>query len=358
MLVTMCLGLVRYQFQRLDFLPQDLNDRGEIVGHKQSYLKGEIHRSAVFFVNGRNVKLGDYGGAGSAVAVNNRGHVLISCREDALPSLLRPKNRVQRYENALLIWAGGKTTFLGFYYPSQRLLDNDTFIAMHGHRFEVIRVVRGKPIRVPVPEIPSRVPNERNETELYDLNREGTLIGMTSYGTGYRHAIRIDAKGRLTDLHPSIDLDSNWIPKFINSSGHIWGQVFFSEAVGAPPAASILRGGKFVDLSPNASLAYIASTSFNDADQATGNLSLFDSGSTAAQLMNKELYPPYIATPTTHAVLWDKDKFYDLNDLVELPKGCVLVTTTKINQKGWIVGSAIQDGKRFGYLLRPIKSSP
>jgi len=53
-----------------------------------------------------------------------------------------------------------------------------------------------------------------------------------------------------------------------------------------------------------------------------------------------------------HAVLWQDGAAINLNSRVAAP-GWVLVTATGINDVGQIVGTAVRDGQRRAYLLKP-----
>jgi probable HAF family extracellular repeat protein len=67
--------LSRGRTTRLDFVPVDINDRGQVVGHHFDLSNGQTQ--AVLWQNGRVTELGTLGGDSSeAIAVNERGQVL------------------------------------------------------------------------------------------------------------------------------------------------------------------------------------------------------------------------------------------------------------------------------------------
>ena len=51
--------------------------------------------------------------------------------------------------------------------------------------------------------------------------------------------------------------------------------------------------------------------------------------------------------------LWQKEKSYDLNDLVDLPEGETIVSATAINDFGWITGRLSTAAGTVPFILKP-----
>ncbi|MBI5013942.1 MAG: carboxypeptidase regulatory-like domain-containing protein [Deltaproteobacteria bacterium] len=58
---------------------------------------------------------------------------------------------------------------------------------------------------------------------------------------------------------------------------------------------------------------------------------------------------------TTHAFLWGEGEPVDLNSLVAIDSGWVLVAASDINSRGQIVGQGLLNGQRRAFLLSPIR---
>lgn len=56
-----------------------------------------------------------------------------------------------------------------------------------------------------------------------------------------------------------------------------------------------------------------------------------------------------------HAAVWLKGKVIDLNDLVDKREGWTLVQARGINNKGFVIGTGIKDGKVGAFLVGPIR---
>jgi uncharacterized membrane protein len=164
----------------------------------------------------------------------------------------------------------------------------------------------------------------------------------------------MDPHGLVVDLHPAVDMHTGWAAYFINSHGDIFGVHTLDSSIGGS-IACLWKNGNFVDLPTSAPWKiYGYPHGFNDRDQAVGVQTIYDD---AALIRAAERHEPIPQTPvkrTNHAVLWQDDKFLDLNDLSDAPKDCLLETAFKINNNGWIIGVCVQNNKRTGFLLTPL----
>lgn len=344
-----------YRFQALDFVPNDLNDKGWIVGETRIPRDYGFRKSAVLMRDGRTLDLGAYGDSGSAIRVNEAGHVLIQCEPSAVPKALKPraKKAIGAWESAHLFWANGRTTYVGEFGGPGRLLNTDRFLARRRNQGVLVTIKNRKVSLRRLPMVVSPFDKAKKEAYYTDMNEAGTLVGNADFGTSWSHAIRVDAQGRMTNLHRDVEMHTGWTASHINARGEILGYYSFDSSVGGG-ATYVWRDGKIAYLpSTGSSELSLYASSFNDRGQAVGNLSLFISGATTHELQNAESVAPYKTTATTHAVLWNDGRLLNLNDVTEKPADCVLATTTKINNRGWIIGTAVWEGKRIGFLLTP-----
>lgn len=357
MLLGLLVGsLAHYHFQALDFIPNDINDKGWIVGETRVLRDYGFRKSAVLLRDGRKVDLGTYGDSGSAVRVNDRGHILIACEPSAVPKALIPNQKKAKgvWGSAFLFWANGKTTYVGEFTSTGRLLKSDRFLARKRGAGVLVTIKNRKVVVSPLPTVPSPFYYSRSRADYEDMNEAGTLVGSTDFGQSRSHAIRVDSAGRVTDLHPSVDMHTGWTASHINKRGDILGYHAYDSSVGGG-SNFLWRNGKVKYLPSVAPYSLsLQAASLNDCGQALGVLWLFDSWAKTEELQNAESISPYTATPTTHAMLWDDDRLINLNEVTDKPEDCVLTTATKINNRGWIIGTAVREGKRIGFLLTPI----
>lgn len=345
MVACLALGMLAYHFQALDFIPLDLNDKGWIVGES-------FEKSAVLLVKGKRVDLGDAARTGSAIAVNNLGHVLIETAAGHPPETKSMSKR-GKWGHALSFWAEGKATYLGDFMFSGRLLDNDRFLSRQAEGQKLVRVVDRKAVFASLPSVPSLVGAGKASTVFLAMNERGGFVGSSDRGTDQTHAFVIGPSGTLIDLYPNVEIHTEWTANLINSRGDVLGFHSYDSSVGGG-TVFLWRDGKVTDWPSvgNGGLTARA-VSLNDSAQAVGNMDLYVSGATSHALQNQELEDPSRASAITHAMLWDKAKLWDLNDLTDAPKDCVLATATRINSRGYVIGTAVRAGRRIGFLLSP-----
>jgi hypothetical protein len=212
----------------------------------------------------------------------------------------------------------------------------------------------GRLLRSNLPNI-YRKPNPDLKGEFEDLNDRGTLVGACWGGEGPRTAFVMDRLGRRTDLTKFADREISYSAQLINDSGTIVVTVGFGQAWGGGEAVEVWKGGQMKELpSMFHSWRGFQVHGLNEKDQiiGSGSLQRYD-GSTAQRIENDHAGDPYFALAMDHAVLWEGGNLYDLNDLVKLPEGVELENATRINNKGWIVGTYILLNHRFGFLLKP-----
>ncbi|MEZ0325319.1 MAG: hypothetical protein ACAH95_05390 [Fimbriimonas sp.] len=346
MLLALTFAVAQFSFHALDFLPTDINDKGWIVGVRVRHTELGKTYTPVLRMPNRQIDLTSF--PGSAVGINNRGEVLIVSEQADLPKGLGGKEGT-----ACLLWANGKTTYLGNFKPNGRFSDNGGFLARRDQTALVVRVIRGSAVVSKAPAVPPLQGYPSSDVYWYDMNEHGSLVGVCDLGTSWSHAILMDSRRRITDLHPQVEMHTGWSAEFINSKGHVMGYHSFDSSIGGG-GVFLWKGGKTSLLPATRNMAILFHpSSFNDQDQATGNLGLYDSGSFVGELVNKELRFPPIATATTHGMFWDTKQFWNLNEISDKPLNCIIATTMKISNKGWIIGSAVQDEKRIGYFLVP-----
>jgi|GEM_PF-2907176 len=347
-----------YEFQALDFVPNDLNDDGWVVGESRIPRDHGFRTAAVLMRDGKTLDLGGFGGTGAAVRVNDRGAVLIQCEPWAVPPSLRNGGAAPDKEGpgpALLLWSAGKASYLGRFEALGSFLEDGRFLArLPSGEQRLVTVRKGAATSRALPKISVPGSRLRHPVSYSDVNESGTLVGMTDLGTDLSYAVRVDRRGRATVLQPEVAIHTGWSARLVNARGEILGFHTFDFSIGGG-AHFVWRAGKISDL-PSIGLTdgrtdYAAS--FNDRGQAVGTVDLYLSGAVAGKLRDGERVAPYRATPTAHAVLWTDGRCLNLNDVTNKPADCVLTDAAKINNRGWIVGTAVQGGSRIGYLLRP-----
>ena len=364
MILALAFGFVRYHVQILDFIPSDLNDRGKIVGQVLTRDKdNKVRTSPVLFTEGRNVDLGSYAGTGCDLSINNQDHVLIACDSKALkrsdPSRYKEVNVGGDKRTACFLWSNGKATYVGSVYSAGRLHESDRFLAFR--KFDGIEItqeiatVKNRRAAVsPTPLITPLGTTYKCHTGYSDINERGTMVGETDFGYAFSHAVVVERHGKVTDLHPKVNLHESWAASFINSKGDILGMHRFDSSVGGH-SVCLWKNGELSEWPTEKPGVFSAFPfSFNDLDQAVGSGDLYVFAQTSSRIQSLEAKPPYEVHPVTHAVLWLDGKMFDLNDLTDAPSDCVLDRAFRISNKGWIVGTVVQDHKRMGFLLKPI----
>jgi hypothetical protein len=354
MLLGLLVGsLVTYRFRALDFIPNDLNDKGWIVGETRVPQDYGFRKSAVLLRDCRKIDLGAYGDTGSAVRINNLGHVLIECDPSAVPKSKPSKGKRPLWGSAYLFWANGKATYVGEFRIQGSFLNSGRFLAEKRDGILIVTMRNRKASFRLLPAVPSRYGGPHAGVHYRDLNEHGTLVGSTELGGSWSHAIQVDSRGRLTDLYPKVEMHTGWTASRINARGDILGYYTYDSSIGGGSNV-IWRSGKVRFLPPiGLNGLTTQAVSLNDRSQMVGAVSLYASGSAVQAFHNAESVAPYTATATSHAVLWNDDQLINLNDVTDKPENCVLASATKINNQGWIIGTAVREGKRIGFLLTP-----
>ena len=363
MILALGFEFVRYHFLALDFIPNDMNDKGKVVGDIRTRRTNRLEAQPVLLVDGREVTLGDYAKTGSALSINNRDHVLIECDAKALKASKRLEFKGVETglfkDKACYFWANGKATYVGSYYMVHRMNGNDRFLAsqfdLPAHPKQEIVAVKNRHVtRSTVATVPPRGKEFRANTGFTDMNERGTLVGYTDFGYSLTHAIAVEPNQKVIDLSPRVEMHTGWSAGFINSTGDILGVHYFDSSIGGHSLA-LWSHGVLREISTGFPSALNGeATSFNDLDQIVGVKAIYDSGMEIGRMQKLEAMPPYSAVPMSHAVVWIHDKMVDLNGLTDAPKDCVLERATKINNRGWIIGTAVVGQKRVGFLLKPI----
>ena len=188
MVLLLAFEFIRYHFQTLDFSPNDLNDKGRIVGDIQTVRTNGIDTEPVLLIDGREVKLGEYARTGSAFTINNQDHILIVCEARTLKaSKIQDHKAVEAgpfKDRACFFWANSKATYVGSYYSVKRLLNNDRILVTQydvpAHpRYQIVTIKDRQTKRSAAPTVPPRGKEYIANTGFSEMNELGTLVGYS-----------------------------------------------------------------------------------------------------------------------------------------------------------------------------------
>jgi probable HAF family extracellular repeat protein len=161
------------------------------------------------------------------------------------------------------------------------------------------------------------------------INSSGQVVGLSYINlTGDTHAF-LYSGGKMTDLG-TLPGFSRSQANDINASGQIVGTASTSQGVNGPSRAFLDSGGKLTDLGTLSGAGDSHANGINSLGQVVGG-----SGS--------------------HAFLFSNGKMTDLNSLIAASSGWQLIDATAINNKGHIVGQALDVyGSAHVVLLTPM----
>jgi probable HAF family extracellular repeat protein len=159
------------------------------------------------------------------------------------------------------------------------------------------------------------------------INNAGKVVGDSQTTSSTSHAF-LWQNGQMTDLGT---LGGSYsAANSINNAGKVVGS---SDTNSGTRHAFLWQNGKMTDLGT-----------------LGGNYSVANSINNVGKIVGDSSTP---SGTTQHAVLWDKGKRRDLNNLLPSNSGWVLNTATAINNRGQIVGYGAHNGQTHAFLLTP-----
>jgi len=207
----------------------------------------------------------------------------------------------------------------------------------------------------------------------FAINNAGQVAGgsyLDEQGLQY-HAVRWEVDGTATDLGARPERWSNGL--VINERGHVVG---YAAAEDYRAFAALWRDGEMIELATPGGRHSAFALGINDHDEAVGvsygrdsvravwwsrgqvaelqTPDAFRSGANAINIAGAIVGYIQAEGQRARATLWRGGKRYDLTDLLVPLGDWAVVNALDINESGWIVGTALHDGKYHGVLLKPV----
>jgi len=308
-----------YQITGLDFLPSDINDKGEVVGEQYLWQGGKVtDLTTLPGVNGSPI---------SATAINNNSKIV--------GGGLNTNN----FNDQAFISDGTKITDLGrpgdfcsdFCPPTTAVDINDANIVALQYVFE------GGGVR-PITYIQDE---NGNQTEVLPdnfavgINNNNQVVGFSPARARGAGVGGLWTDGNETTLIPANAPDFGIFATFttdINNLGQVvgYGNLGFPQGDQAQIWSAPLNdaiGTLLGTLGGDTSRA----TGINDLTQVVGASSLADGS-------------------TEHAFLWEDGTLTDLNSLIDAESGWELTSALEINNNGDIIGIGNFNGEQRGFI--------
>lgn len=313
-----------YQITGLDFLPSDINDKGEVVGEQYLWQGGKV--TDLTTLPGAN------GSPISARAINNNSRIVGGGLN------------VDNFDDQAFISDGTRITDLGRpgdfcsdFCPTTTAADiNDA------NTIALAYVLEGNGVR----PVTYTQDENGNQTEvLFDAFAVG--INNNNQVVGYSPArARGSGEGRLWNDGEQISLLPANAPEFgiygttiadINNLGQVVGSgpelgfpENFQAQIWSNPLDNI-TGNVLGTLGGSTSRA----NGINDLTQVVGSSSLADNS-------------------TQHAFLWEDGNLVDLNSLIDSTSGWELTSALEINAQGDIIGIGNFNGEQRGFVAKAV----
>jgi probable HAF family extracellular repeat protein len=301
-----------YSITELPFTASDINDRGQIVGSQYLWDNGTV--TQLGFLPGANFT--------NAKAINNLGQVVGS------------SGVLNNYSRAF-IWQNGVMSGLGT--ASHPICQ----VCYYGNANDIND--RGQVVgNLGLIDPPLGYP----PTFLW---ANGTLIDAIGLAY-YTSAQAINNSGKAVvnmGRHGSMGIWPNGISNQLNTPTTFWSisghDINNNDQVVASGLFFSSSGGNWLGLDSRALLW--------DGDTVIdlGNLFNANSINDATIVVGSSR----INTTTSHASLWEKGKFFDLNTLIPANSGWELESALKINNKNQIIGTGKFNGESRSFLLTP-----
>ncbi|MES2460071.1 MAG: hypothetical protein V4671_05765 [Armatimonadota bacterium] len=300
-----------------------INNKGQVVG-QVAKLEPKIDAHAVLWEDGkvRDItgpkgllytvanSINDLGQAAGGSEIKNYGSVGIN---------------FMGLSDQAFLWTKGKTTTLSPNRSHAYAVNNKGQAAGTADGLSAVVWESGNPVKLPTPA-------DTSSSIAYGINSKGQSVGSVIVNRGKPQAV-LWTEGKMVLLGTLFD-DDQGIACAVNDRGQVVGSTGQSGSSTNTPF--LWENGQIKVLNP-----LEGGTRLNQA------LGINNRGVVVGCGMKSGVYQ--------RAVVWDGGETHDLNDLIAPGLGLVLAKATAINDRGQIVGEALDDKMRaHAFLLTPV----